>query len=204
MPTIDKGFVLTFGKSISRKASATLDHLAEMDVPAEPFVGFDASESGLVTTHTYELDHPGSGYIIGKKTVNLYLGHVAMWRAAMHCDGEAFLFMEDDVRFRSGWSEEMAATDHALPYDWDMLFIGSCCTIGRSKKRLAGSLHSVSFAMCLHAYMVRKKALRRLINWCQKVDCPIDVTVAVRCMPKLNCFGYLPRLADQPGTEIPE
>lgn len=204
MPKIDKGLVLTIGNPLSERAKSTLAHLASTGVPAEPFTGWNGGVTGMVTTHTYEVDNPGSGYVIGPKTSNMYMGHVAMWRTALHLDGDSFLFMEDDVRFVDDWRRVMQDSDHNLPADWDLVFPGSCCTQGRPKTHMSGRLWKIGFAMCAHAYIVRRKALRSMIEWCERVDSPIDVAITLQCIPRLNTFAYLPRIADQPGTEFPE
>lgn len=204
MPRIDKGLLLTFGPSLSIKAAETLAHTESVGVPAEPFIGFDASSSGIVTTLPYEADNPGAGYIIGPKSVNLYLGHVAMWRAALNMPGDHFLFMEDDVRFELGWKAEMESCHSGLPSDWDLCFLGSCCTGGRPKGNLHGRLWRVDFAMCLHAYMIHRKALKKMIEWCERVDGPIDAVIALRCIPHLVTTAYIPALAHQLGTDYPE
>jgi len=192
------------GTTLSQRAVETFAHLKEAGVPAEPFIGWNGSVSGIVTTHTYELDNPGSGYIIGRNSMNTCIGHAGMWRAAMLLSGDAFLFMEDDVRFAPDWRSIMEASDVNLPEDWDLAFLGSCCTHGRPKTHLSGRLFKIDFAMCLHAYVIRKKALSRMIEWCERVDSPIDVSVAVQCVPKLVTVAYLPRIADQPETQMPE
>jgi len=204
MPRIDRGFVLTVGTTPSKRASDTMDHLREAGVPAELFTGWSGAVTGMVATHTYEVDNPGSGYVIGPKTANMYMGHVAMWRTALHCDGDSFLFMEDDVRFTSDWKRIMDDSDASLPADWDLAFPGSCCTQGRPKTHLSGRLYRIGFAMCCHAYMIRRKALKSMIEWCERVDSPIDAAITLQCIPKLVTVAYIPRIADQPGTEIPE
>ena len=198
-------FILTLEKTLNEPHSRTrktLDHLNAVGINAEPFIGFDGSVTGLLTSHTYELDHPGTNYRIGPKTVNMYLGHMAMWRVCEYLDGDSFLFLEDDVRFKLDWREHFNFALPALPQDWDLLYIGSCCCEGTEKQQISGHLNKVSHVLCTHAYAVRKKALKPLQKACEKVYAGIDIAMCLHAIPNMNAFAFLPRLADQFETEI--
>ena len=180
----------------------TLDHLSAMGINAEPFLGFDGSVTGLRTEHTYELDHPGTNYRIGPKTVNMYLGHLMMWRVCEYLDGDSFLFLEDDVRFKPDWREHFDFAIPSLPVDWDLLYIGSCCCGGSPVTQISGHLNRVNHALCTHAYAVRKKAFPTIRKACDKVYAGIDIALCLHAIPELNTFAFLPRLADQFETDI--
>jgi hypothetical protein len=198
-------FMLAVRKSLEQphsRTQLTLDHMRAMDIPAEPFIGLDGSETGLATTHTYEIDHPGTNYRIGPKIVNMYLGHLMMWRVCEYLDGDSFLFLEDDVRFKADWRAHFDFALPALPPTWDLLFLGSCCCGGKSVQQISGHLHRVHYALCTHAYAVRKKALPVLARACAKVYANIDIAICLHAMPQLETYAFLPRLADQHGTEI--
>jgi hypothetical protein len=197
--------LLTLAKSLNgphSRTQKTLDHLRAMEIPAEPFIGFDGEETGLLTTHTYEIDNPGTNYRIGGKTVNMYLGHLMMWRVCEFLEGDSFLFLEDDVRFRPDWREHFDFALPSLPKTWDLLFIGSCCCQGKGARQVSGHLHRVSYALCTHAYAIRKKALRRVQEVCQRIYAGIDIAICLHAIPELETYAFLPRLADQHETDI--
>jgi GR25 family glycosyltransferase involved in LPS biosynthesis len=175
-----------------------------MKISAEPFFGFDGGVTGLRTEHTYEIDNPGTNYRIGPKTVSLYLGHLAMWRMCEHLEGDSFLILEDDVRFKPDWEEHFEFALPALPNDWDLLYLGSCCCMGHGNNpvQVSGHLHKVDYALCTHAYAVRKKALP-ILRWeCEKIYAGVDIAMCLHGIPRLNAYAFLPRLADQFETEI--
>lgn len=198
----DRAFVLTTRNAYKDRISATMDHLRNEDIGAEEFIGFDGTVTGLKTDHTYELDHPGTNYRIGAKTVSMYLGHLCLWKVAEYISGDSFLFMEDDVRFNPGWKEHWEFAVPALPSDWDLLYLGSCCCMDKPRQRISGQLYKVGYALCTHAYGVRKKALPKLLEACEKVYAGVDVAMCLHAIPILNTYAFLPRLADQHKTNI--
>ena len=191
------------------KVHATLAHLLSLDIPATPFTGYDCSESGLITTHPYERDHPGSGYRIGPKTVNMCLSHLTMWRSCELLEGtngaqpsDSFLFLEDDVRFRPDWYVRFSRAFAALPPSWDLLYVGSCCCADKQNNLIAPDLYRVRYALCTHAYAVRRKALSVLQAACARIYAGIDISMCLHGIPKLETYAILPRVADQFETVI--
>lgn len=214
LPPFDRIFMLTLekdpptratlGSSTSSTLPKTLAHLEEHGIVPELFPGLDGGQSGLLTNHVFEYDHPGTGYKIGPRLVSLYLGHVAMWRMMEFLEGDSFLVLEDDVRFAPDWREHFDYALPALPDDWDMLYIGSCCCMGygHHPQRVSGHLHRIDYALCTHAYAVRKKALPILRRATDKVYAALDIAMCLHAIPQLNTYAFLPRLADQFETEI--
>jgi GR25 family glycosyltransferase involved in LPS biosynthesis len=203
----DRTFMLALDRDIKAPHSRThktLDHLNAAGISAEIFPGFDGGITGLTTNHTYEIDNPGTNYRIGPRTISLYLGHLAMWRMCEFLEGDSFLILEDDVRFNPGWEEHFAFAFPALPIDWDLLYIGSCCAQGHGHhpRQVSGHLHQVGYALCTHAYAVRKKALPVLRQACEKIYAGVDIAMCLHGIPQLKTYAFLPRLADQFETEI--
>ncbi len=202
MTFFDRSFVLTIAR-LRERASLTFDHLRQAGVEATAFTGFDAS-NGLKTELSYELDHPGTGYRIGPKTVAIYLGHVALWRAIAVLPVANALILEDDVRLTPDWRERFDSAIPSLPPDWDMVYLGSCCCLEHDGvERVSGHLHRIRYGLCTHAYAIAQKAIPVMIQECERVDAPVDIAVCVRAMPRLNVYAFLPRLAFQNETVIP-
>lgn len=197
-------FVLSIRGS-AQKLSTTMELLASAGVTAEVFYGLDAAITGVNgTRHTYEIDHPGSNYHIGEKHINMHLSYLMLWKVLTYIDGDAFVLFEDDVRLDADWKTHWDTSIGHLPADWDLLYIGSCCCEGRPEKQaIWGRLHRVRYALCTHAYAIRKKALELILNRCEKVWAGTDIALALDCMPHLNCYAFLPRIATQLETNIP-
>lgn len=202
----DRTFMLTTARSLNSphsRTAITLDHLRAEGIEVEPFLSMDGQISGLQTIHTYDIDHPGTNYRIGPKTISMFIGHLMMWKVCQYISGESFLFLEDDVRFKPDWREHFNFAMPALPADWDLLYIGSCCCQDKNPQRVSGHLHRVSYALCTHAYALSRKALPVIEQACQKVYAGIDIAMCLHGIPQLQAYAFLPRLADQFETVIP-
>lgn len=185
------------------RTQVTLDHLRKEGIEVELFYGVDGRKSGLITSHTYELDHPGTGYRMGAKVVNLFLSHVLMWRVWEYLSGDSLMIFEDDVRFVPGWRDHFDFAWPALPSDWDILYVGSCCCMDKpGRQQVSGQLYRIREAMCTHAYAIRKKALPALLDATEKVYANVDIAMSLHALPRLNAYAFLPRLAEQFKTEI--
>mgnify|MGYP003345342316 CR=1 FL=1 len=155
----------------------------------------------LSTNHTYDYDALGQDYKIGGKTVGIALGHWTLWKALEYMGGEDYYhIMEADVKLREGWKPRLEQAMKDVPNDWDMIYAGNCCTQGVSE-RVKGEVYR-SRPQCLHWYMVRRKALKTLIDTNQKAESPIDIQLVLDSHPKLNVYAILPRLADQHNTDL--
>lgn len=198
----DKTLMLTIRRELHGRAKMTMDHLRAEGIEAETFIGLDGEKTGLITTHTYELDNPGTNYRIGPKTVNMQIGHWWIWKTFEYLQGDSFLLLEDDARFVPGWKEHWNFARPQLPDDWDLLYVGSCCCMDRPRTQISGAIHKIEFALCTHAYGVRRKAIPIILEACERVYAGIDISIALHAIPKLNTYAFLPRLADQYKTEI--
>jgi GR25 family glycosyltransferase involved in LPS biosynthesis len=187
-------------------------HLADLGINARFFYGLDAAALGLQTLNPYEVDGgPGCGFNMGFKPTGTWISHRATWAACLllgpefrgrtnDADRDEFLILEDDVRIEPAWQERFEAALAAAPRDWNVIFFGSCCTDGKPKEHIAGEVFRVEWPMCLHMYLVRRRALREMIATQDAATCygPIDITLLFHTFPKMGgVYTVLPRLADQ-------
>lgn len=189
-------------------------HLAEQRISYSLFQGINAAAHGLTTVNPYEVDDPGSGYIMPQKHVGLCLSHWLLWRGlepmrrvGVCRDGhttsgelEASLILEDDAEFLPDWRESLDAI--IPPDDWDMILIGSCNCGDKPKEEVWPGLFKVHQPQCTHAYIVRHRALPTLIECGRKIWAPIDLSLIFGAYEKLNVYTVLPRIAQQHGQEI--
>lgn len=191
-------------KRMPERYLETMSHLKAHGLVPEIVFGLDGTITGLRTDHTYEVDHPGSDYHIGPRTISMHLSHMMMWTAALYQsqDADSFLFMEDDVRFDPDWRDQTDDALRHMPDNWDMIHIGACCVGDKHPKCVSGRLYKVDSAMCTHAYAVRRKALPFLLEKCQRIYAGVDLALALDCMPSLNCYTIFPRVANQHNTVI--
>lgn len=169
------------------------------------FYGVNGEESGLKASIPYEFDNPGSGYLIGAKHVGCSLSHWMLWSALEfeRSDWDKVMILEDDVIFRSHWKETVDIALTKLPEDWDILYPGSCCTRNRMGRELDSNLFE-GMPLCTHCYIVRRKALKTLIETNNEVWAPIDLQMFFKSKHLLKTFTIFPRVVDQEGCELPE
>jgi GR25 family glycosyltransferase involved in LPS biosynthesis len=168
------------------------------------FNGWDNRIAGLRALFPYERDAPHSGYLMGERQVGIYLSHWMLWNYLTTLPHDQFFIFEDDVKFEPGWKENWHDGLACLPADWDLFYVGSCCLEGwPDNVRYAENIWKTSKAQCLHAYMIRAKALPVMLEKTQKVWAPIDLALLWECQPHLNVYARLPRLMSQENTELP-
>ena len=185
----------------------TKQHFAERGVEASFFHGIHAPKLGIDTTLPYEVDGgPGCGFKMGPKPTGCWLSHRAVWAACLLLPDDLFFIVEDDAKFPENWKErfDKAIVDAG---QFDMLYVGSCCTGGKPKGHVAGDVYEVHWPLCTHGYIVHKRALEMLIKSQDEVRCyaPIDISLTFHTHAKLGrVLTVLPRILDQHETIIPE
>lgn len=180
------------------------DHFEQHGLNVAFVHGVNGLLSGLVSSHPYEIDHPGTNYHIGPATIGIFLSHLMAWSIVCHQDSEHVLILEDDVILCDDFKAKMNQALLDASDCWDILFLGSCCTQGHEKKHIAGNVYEVSRAQCLHAYIVNKRAAETLIVNLRDVFGPVDCLMALNNFFGLKVYAVLPRLAEQIETELPE
>ena len=179
------------------------EHFKSVGIEAEEFAGVSANESGLVTTHCYEIDNPGSGWKIGPKPTACWMSFYMLWSALNLLPDSHFLTLEWDAKFPNDWRERTERALLDVPADFDMLFIGSCCCQGKPQTRIAGEVFEVKYPLCGHATIIAKKALPVILRTQRKIYAPIDISLAFHTLPHLKAYTVLPRIVDQFATVIP-
>jgi GR25 family glycosyltransferase involved in LPS biosynthesis len=191
-----------YAKSGPRR-ERTVRHFAERGVQAKFFHGVHAGHLGLRTVLPYELDRPGSGFNMGAGPTGCWISHRVAWAAALLLDHDLFFFLEDDAMFPEDWRArvDQAITDAG---DFDFLNAGPCCAANKPSRRIAGSVHEVKWPFCCHAYIVRRRALIKLIETQDEARCyaPIDISLTLHTLPHLKAYAVVPRIVDQWDTEL--
>ena len=169
------------------------------------FYGVNGEKSGLKASIPYEFDNPGSGYLIGAKHVGCSLSHWMLWSCLEfeRSDWDYVMILEDDVVFRSHWKETVDRALKKVPPHWDILYPGSCCTSQKLSCEYDSNLFE-GMPLCTHCYIVRKKALKTLIETNNEVFAPIDLQMYFKSRQFLKCYTIFPRVADQEDTPLPE
>lgn len=196
-----KAFCISLLETPERTAKAQA-HFKERGVVCQFFNGINAQVAGLRTLFPYEVDAPGSGFNIGPKPVGIWLSHYMVWSALTLLSEKQYLILEVDARFSLDWPKRFAAALEAVPPDFDMLYIGSCCCSRQPSTHIRGEVFEVKYPQCLHAYVVARKALPTLLSTQRKLYAPIDISLNFHSHPLLKVYAVLPRIVDQFDTEI--
>jgi len=176
------------------------DHFDKRGIDAVFFWGLSASKLGLVATKPSTL---GAAGILKPHRVGVWIGQRAMWAACLLLPDEPVLLLEDDARFPEDWQTKVDEVFEHVPDDWQMLFIGSCCTSTWPKTHISGPVYEVHWPVCLHAYFVRNRAVleRLVVNADDRsIHDPIDLTTK-HAMQKLRVYTVLPRIVEQADIE---
>jgi GR25 family glycosyltransferase involved in LPS biosynthesis len=206
-------YCITLDETPDRTKRLT-DHLDAMSVSFTLFDGINAEAHGLTTVNPYEVDGPGSGYIMPQKHTGLCLSHWLLWKeldrkefkvedSVSDCYAsfrDKFLILEDDAEFAPDFRKTLSEINP--PDDWDIILIGSCNCCNQPKKEVSPGLYKVHNPMCTHAYIVRHRALPMLINMHKKIWAPIDLALIFGAYEALNVYCVLPRIVSQHGQEI--
>ena len=197
-----RAFVVTIQEMPEREAFIQ-KHFKSVGVEAEAFNGIHGVTSGLRTTFPYEVDAPGSGWNIGVKPVATWLSFYMLWSAMSYMPEHYFLQLEWDCHFPDNWRPRVEAALRDVPADFDVLFVGSCCTNGLPKKHIAGEVYEVRYPQCGHSIIIAKKALPVLLRTQRKVYAPLDISIKLHSLEFLKVYTVLPRICDQFDTVLP-
>lgn len=197
-----KALVLTIPEQPKRRHLA-LERLAGHGLQLHFVQGINGDVSGLRGTHTYEVDHPGTNYVIGPKTIGIFLGHYIAWAVRDAMPDEMVLILEDDAVLPPDFAARFNRVLLDTPEDWDMIFLGSCCTEGHPKTHRCGNVWDVKWPQCLHAYVMHKRAAPVLLSRCRDIYGPVDCVLKINEFYGLRVYTVLPRLVDQFETIIP-
>lgn len=176
-------------------------HFTASGLPnVEFFWGINAPVAGLATSHVYEVDHPGSGFRMGEKPTGCWLSHYMLWNCLTRLPDEHFLILETDAKLHDGFAAAFAQAMRDAPSNFDLLYVGHCCTANRGN-RIAGAVHESKSMLCTHAYVVRRGALGTLLAM-RKCWAPIDIQLKLECFPVLRTYAVIPRIVSQFNTEL--
>ncbi len=176
--------------------------------------GIHGEAFGVAGTHIYLADgrpeekfYIGSGKVAGNLTQ--YMSFVVMDAL----DYTHFWSIEDDLRLPENWRERMEAALRDVPEDFDVLFMGSCCTQGKEATHIKGDIYHYPYRgeekkfwypQCSHSLLFAKKCIPYLIQTNRDVANPSDVSLVISSFPKLNIYAVHPRIGEQEGTFLPE
>ena len=192
-------------KSAVQRREIVSNHLKSHGVDFHLFEAIHASKMGLETKLSYLDDHPnwtpedGPVYRIGQGVLGCAMSHYTIWRIMEYLDDDYFFVVEDDVELCDGFKEKLMAKIENLPSDWQFVFVGHCCLEPSFSMVRDGIACSSVPPMCNHTYLVRKTAVKHLIETNKLMYAPIDIQLKKRTLPTIPYYCLVPPLAVQNG-----
>ena len=192
-------------QEMPQKTEFILKHFRDVGLgEVEVFNGISATESGVETKWTYDVDNPGTGYKIGGKPTSTFLSFYMLWSAMLYMNDHYWLILEWDAKFDTDWRPRVEQALKDIPPDFDLFYIGNCCCKGKPVQHVKGDLYKMNQMQCGHATIVAKKALPIMLKTQRRIYAPLDVSLAFHTLPLLNCYALLPRAVSQFDTYLPE
>jgi len=175
-------------------------HFEAHGLDVEFMYGINAPVAGLATFHTYEVDHPGSGFRMGAKPTGCWLSHYMAWTVISRLPDDAYLVLEDDAQLHDGFLEDFEQALRDVPSDYSFLHPGHCCC--RPGKHIAGKVYECKHMACTHAYVVRRGVIPFLLKSIRKCWAPIDIQLEREIFPHVATYAIVPRIVSQFDTVL--
>ena len=190
MTTIPRTFCITLRETPKRKEEA-IKYFNQVGLNVEMFDGIHGESFGLKTViPTYDL-MAGREYFITQGAIGCILSHLMLWNVLINQPEDEFLILEDDAQLCDDFFEKFAKFKLELPDDWEMVYVGYLLTSGENIDTVIKVSDNVVIVepMCTHAYLVKKSALKVLIETNQIAWNPLDLQICKRSLPLLKHYG---------------
>jgi len=189
MTTVPRTFCVTLRETPKRKEEA-IKYFEQVGLKAEIFDGIHGESFGIKSTiPNYDILQ-GREYFITQGAVGCILSHLTLWNILLHQPEDEFLIVEDDIKLCDDFYEKFAKFKLELPEDWQIAYVGYILSYGEDIKNATQVSDNVVICapMCTHAYMVKKSALKTLIETNQLAWSPLDIQIGSRSLPKLKYY----------------
>lgn len=188
-----KVFAITC-RQIPWRRAPLLQRLAAAGIDAEIFEGIHGPTLGLAPQFP-AFDSPT--YKISTGYVGLFLSNLCLWHRMMERPEEAFLVLEDDALPCPHFWREFDRSFAALPTDWEMAWVGSCCTEGKNNIRWNDRVSEVRYPLCTHAMLYRRSAIPKVLDRMTVCNSHIDIQLQQLVASHLRTYTFTPPLFSQ-------
>jgi hypothetical protein len=191
--------ILTYWGQDPEKLHALEEHLRENGILSWAYY-FGYPGKGLKVREVPGVEYIDPPYEMTSRNVGQNLTHWGLWSALkFNCElnptADWWMIIEDDFRFNEGWQDIYNEARSDLPEDWDMVFFGNCCL--PEEKQFVGKHLIRGAGLCLHWYMLNKKAINILLETNKIVKARIDAQMTVESYPHLHTYSVIPSIGSQ-------
>lgn len=170
--------------------------------------GIHAKSFGVASTHASSLATNPGPEVCHPFEVGIFLGWWNLWQHLLLSDHPGpFLCFEDDVILCDDFSAKLAHAMKSLPDDWHFAYVG------RTDHLFPVEYHNsegpavrltTQLMGGFHAILIRKNALKTLLNCNMACRGGIDGQIIKTTLGKLNFFAFKPSLAEQGSYANPD
>ena len=199
MNQVPRTFCITLRETPERKETAK-KYFETLGLNVEFFEGVHGQSFGLKTTIPNYNVIPGREYFIPQGAVGCILSHLMLWNVLQHLPEEEFLILEDDIIVPDDYAAKFDKLKSELPADWEICFVGWSPAGNEYSKVPSTHITEnivVTTPVCTHAYMVKKSAIKTLIETNQLAWDALDHQILRRSLPKMKHYAFSPPLITQ-------
>ena len=104
------------------------------------------------------------------------LSHIELWKHSLKSDKPYLLVLEDDAILPDDLSKKIEELEEYLPKKWDIVFLGGCNIYGKkyNEKMIIPTRYDKRYNLCLHAVLINKKCIPKLLKIMTPMNIPID------------------------------
>ena len=195
MNAIPRTFCVSLKETPKRKEEA-IKYFKQVGLKAEMFDGIHGESFGLKTTiPNYDII-PGREYFIPDGAVGCILSHLMLWNVLINQPEDEFFIIEDDILLCDDFFEKFAKFKLELPEDWQMAYVG-WMKYGEDIITHVSENVVIPSPMCTHAYLIKKSALKILIETNQLAWNPLDIQINKRSLSKMKYYATKTPLVTQ-------
>ncbi|MBS1611291.1 MAG: glycosyltransferase family 25 protein [Bacteroidetes bacterium] len=164
-----KSFVINLSTAPQRKANAINECWRE-GIQPEFFVGINNNIHGFGRNLPY----------ISNGAIGCFISHYMLMQQLVYRSEDMFLIMEDDIKLPRAFNSIIYNKLAQVPSDWDVLFCGwmlqnNGFIIAHSKD---AEWIKVKGGLGMHAYIVRKRSLEKILSELHVMRNHIDIQLA--------------------------
>lgn len=199
MNQVPRTFCVTLRETPKRKEFA-IKYFKEVGLDVEMFDGIDGKSFGLKSTVPNYSAIPGREYFITQGAVGCLLSHLTLWNVLQHLPEDEFFIVEDDALLGDKFFERFETYRAELPSDWEIAYVGWFPPGGELAKDPPTNVSEniiIIKPAATHAYLVKKSALKTLIETNQVAWDTLDTQIAKRSLPKLKHYAFKSPLVAQ-------
>jgi len=116
--------------------------------------------------------------------VACYFSHKKLWQHIYDIGIEKALIFEDDAIVSPGITKEDILREVYKSYGFDIIYLGHCYS---NIQNFSENIIKVGTAQCLHAYVISRKAIEKILNEPDNFSLPIDKITEQLCEKNL-CY----------------